>query len=306
MEQGNKVIAVFKQPRLALLFLLHRFSHLIKDDKIYYKLQYQLLKGKRLNIDSPITFNEKLQWLKLYDRKPIYTTMVDKLAVKDYVANKIGAKYVIPLLGVWNKPEDIDYSKLPDQFVLKATHGGGGLDVFICKDKSSLDIEMVNKRMNLSLKSDYLRMREWPYKNVPRKIIAEVLLNSGTGDLWDYKVMCFGGVPQMIQVHRGRFTHQTQDVYDVNWNKLKISQPGYPNTEDNIERPALLEEMLRLSEILAADIPQIRVDWYITNGKLYFGELTFFDAAGYADWEPEEWNKKLGDMIVLPNTQHNG
>lgn len=306
MEHGNKVMAVFKQPRLAMLFLLHRFSHLIKDDKIYYKLQYQLLKGKRLNIDCPITYNEKLQWLKLYDRKPIYTTMVDKLAVKDYVSNKIGAKYVIPLLGVWNKPEDIDYSKLPDQFVLKATHGGGGLDVFICKDKSSLDIEMVNKRMNLSLKSDYLRMREWPYKNVPRKIIAEVLLNSGTGDLWDYKVMCFGGVPQMIQVHRGRFTHQTQDVYDVNWNKLKISQPGYPYTEDNIERPALLEEMLRLSEILAADIPQIRVDWYITNGKLYFGELTFFDSAGYADWEPEEWNKKLGDMIVLPNTQHNG
>lgn len=301
MAHGNKVIAVFKQPRLAMLFFLHRFSHLIKDDKLYYKWQYRLLKGKKLNIDSPITFSEKLQWLKLYDRKDIYTTMVDKLAVKDYVARKIGKKYVIPLLGVWSKPEDIDYDKLPDQFVIKATHGGGCLDVVICRDKSTLDVAMINKRMTLSLKSDYWRMREWPYKHVPRKIIAEELLESETGDLWDYKVMCFGGQPKLIQVHRGRFTHQTQDIYDTNWNKLKISQPGYPYTEDQIKRPELLEEMIGLSATLAEGIPQIRVDWYLTNGKLYFGELTFFDAAGYADWEPEEWNKKLGDMIILPN-----
>lgn len=300
MAQSNKLIAVIKQPRLSLLFFLHRFSHLIKSDKKYYRWQYLLLKGKKLNIDNPVTFNEKLQWLKLNDRKPVYTNMVDKFAVKNFVANAIGSKYVIPLLGVWDKPEDIQYDKLPNQFVLKATHGGGGLDVIICKDKSTIDKEMINKQMHKSMSADYWIMREWPYKNVPRKIIAEELLKSEMGDLWDYKVMCFNGKPELIQIHKGRFTHQTQDIYDTNWNKMKISQPGYPCTEDEIERPKQLDEMLELSAKLSAGIPQIRVDWYISNGKLYFGELTFFDAAGYADWEPEEWNYKLGALIVLP------
>ena len=297
----NKFATVVTKPRFLFLFLLHRLSYLIKSDRTYYKWQYLLITGRKLDFDHPVRYNEKLQWLKLYDRKPIYTTMVDKYAVKQFVSNKIGDQYVVPLLGVWYKPEDIDYDSLPQRFVLKATHGGGGLDVVICKDKDSLDKAQVAKKLNHSLNSDYWRMREWPYKNVPRRIIAEQFLEDKSGDLYDYKVMCFSGKPALIQVHRGRFTHQTQDVYDVNWNKMEISQPGYPGTDDLIERPALLSEMLSLSSILAAGMPQIRVDWYIANGRLYFGELTFYDGAGFSLWEPKEWELKLGDMIVLPS-----
>lgn len=298
--EKSKLKTVISHPRYLLLFLLHRCSHLIKNDKRYYTWQYRLITGKKLDIDHPVSYNEKLQWLKLYDRKPIYTMMVDKLAVKKFVADKIGEQYVVPLYGVWDKPEEIDYNTLPKRFVLKTTHGGGGLDVVICKDKSKLDKERVNKKLNHSLRFDYWRMREWPYKNVPRKIIAEQLLEDKSGDLFDYKVMCFSGKPELIQVHRGRFTHQTQDIFDVNWNKMKIYQTDYPYTEDHIDKPELLQEMLSLSEALAKDIPQIRVDWYIVNGRLYFGELTFFDSAGFSEWKPKEWEDKLGELTVLP------
>lgn len=296
----NKFTTIVTKPRYILLFVLHRLSHLIKSDKKYYTWQYRLITGRKLDIDHPVRYNEKLQWLKLYDRKPIYTAMVDKLAVKKFVTERIGDQYVVPLLGVWERPEDIDFDSLPQKFVLKATHGGGGLDVIICKDKDKLDRPRVVQKLNRSLQTDYWRMREWPYKNVPRRIIAEQYLDDKSGDLYDYKVMCFSGRPELIQVHRGRFTHQTQDIFDTDWNKMKISQPGYPYTEDHIDRPALLSEMLSLSSVLADGVPQIRVDWYIADGKLYFGELTFFDGAGFSFWEPEEWELKLGDMIVLP------
>lgn len=300
MASDSKVKLVLAHPRYVFLFLLHRCSHLIKSDRFYYQCQYRFITGNKLDFEHPVSYNEKLQWLKLYDRKPVYTTMVDKLAVKKYVADKIGDEYVISLLGVWDKPEDIDYDSLPEKFVLKTTHGGGGRDVIICKDKSKIDKISVNKILNRSLRVDYWKMREWPYKDVPRKIIAESCLEDKSGDLPDYKVMCFGGKPQLIQVHRGRFTHQTQDVYDTNWKKVKISQPGYPYTDDQIEKPALLEEMLSLSEKLSQGIPQVRVDWYIVNNRLYFGELTFFDSAGFARWEPEEWEQRMGDWIILP------
>ena len=301
----NKFTTIITKPRYLLLFVLHRLSHLIKSDKLYYTWQYRLITGRKLDINHPVGYNEKLQWLKLYDRKPIYTIMVDKLAVKKFVAERIGEQYVVPLLGVWDKPGDIDYDSLPKRFVLKATHGGGGLDVVICKDKDKLDRAQVKQKLNRSLKTDYWRMREWPYKNVPRRIIAEQYLEDNSGDLYDYKVMCFSGKPELIQVHRGRFTHQTQDIFDTNWNKMKISQPGYPYTEDHINRPELLSKMLTLSSILADGVPQIRVDWYMANGELFFGELTFFDGAGFSFWEPEEWELKLGDMIVLPTINAN-
>ena len=300
MKKGNKVKAVIKQPRLAISFLLNRFSRLIKSDELYYKLQYYSFTGKWLNISNPTTYVEKMQWLKVHDRKPIYTTIVDKLAVKDYVAQIIGDKYIVPLLGVWETPDLIDYDKLPNQFVLKATHGGGARDVVICRDKDSFNKHAAAVQLNKSLNSDYWRMREWQYKDVPRKIIAEKYLEDESGNLNDYKVMCFGGVPKLIQVHRGRFTHQTQDFFDVNWNKLPIGQREYPCTSDMIAKPSVLEEMLDCSKQLSQGLIQVRVDWYIVNGKLYFGELTLTDSAGYADFIPEEWDKKVADMIKLP------
>lgn len=297
--EKSKLKTVLSHPRYLLLFLLHRCSHLIKDDKRYYTWQYRLITGKKLDIDHPVSYNEKLQWLKLYDRKPIYTTMVDKLAVKQYVADKIGEQYVVPLYGVWDKPEDINYDALPEKFVLKTTHGGGGLDVVICKDKSKLDKDKVNNKLNHSLQSDYWRMREWPYKDVPRKIIAEQYLEDETGELADYKVQCFDGKPFLIWVHRGRQSNHTMDIYDINWNKLSVWQPGYPPTDEILDRPSVLDEMLRLSSVLSRGIAQLRVDWYIVNGKLYFGELTFFDGAGFSGWEPKEYENKLGSMINI-------
>ena len=300
MKKENKVLTVIKKPRFALTFLLNRFSRIIKSDELYYKLQYYSFTGKWLNISSPRTYVEKMQWLKVHDRKPIFTTLVDKRAVKDYVAKKIGAQYIVPLLGVWDSPEQIDYNSLPNQFVLKATHGGGARDVVICKDKSSFDKEAACVQLKKSLSSDYWRMREWQYKDVPRKIIAEAYLEDASGSLNDYKVMCFQGVPKLIQVHRSRFTHQTQDIFDTDWNKQPIGQREYPCTEDTIEKPSVLEEMLECSKILSENLIQSRIDWYIVNGKLYFGEITLTDSAGYADFEPKEWDQKIADWIKLP------
>ena len=300
MQKKNKIVETIKHPRMVILFVISRMSRFIKSDKKYYKWQYYCFTGEWLDIDHPTTYVEKMQWLKVYDRNPIYTTMADKYAVKAFVADKIGERYVVPLLGVWDNPEQIDYNKLPQRFVLKATHGGGALDVVICKDKDKLDKEAVNKKLNKSLNSDFWRMREYQYKDIPRRIIAEEYLEDETGMLTDYKVMCFSGVPRLIQVHRNRFTHQTQDIFDTNWNRVKIWQRGYPYTEDAVKKPVVLEEMLECSTKLSQGLPQVRVDWYVVNGRLYFGELTLTDSGGFSDWEPKEWDNKIADWIELP------
>ena len=181
-----KIIQVLFSPKRFLLYLL-KISANIWPDKIYLKIKYRLMMGKPLNLKEPKTFNEKLQWLKLYNRLPEYTTMVDKYAVKEFVASKIGNEYIIPTLGVWDTPEDIEWEKLPNQFVLKTTHGGGGCGVVICKDKSSFDIHMAKKELQKSLDSDlYLIFREWPYKGVKKRIIAEKYMSDGGCELVDY------------------------------------------------------------------------------------------------------------------------
>ena len=203
----NKLFSAINNPKNILLFILNRIGRFIKSDALYYKLQYYCYTGKWLNIDNPKTYVEKMQWLKVYDRNPLYTTMADKYAAKKYVADVLGEKYIVPLLGVWNTPEDINYESLPSKFVLKATHGGGALDVVICKDKTTLDKEKVNRKLTKSLNSDFWRMREYQYKDIPRRIIAEQYLEDESGGLNDYKVMAFNGQVKLIQVHRNRFTH---------------------------------------------------------------------------------------------------
>lgn len=295
----NKFFSAIKNPKNILLFILNRIGRFIKSDALYYKLQYYCYTGKWLNIDNPKTYVEKMQWLKVYDRNPLYTTMADKYAAKKYVADVLGEKYIVPLLGVWNRPEEINYESLPNKFVLKATHGGGALDVVICKDKTTLDKEKVNRKLTKSLNSDFWRMREYQYKDIPRRIIAEQYLEDESGGLNDYKVMAFNGQVKLIQVHRNRFTHQTQDFFDTNWNKIHLWQRGYPCTNDDIDRPSVLEEMIKCSEILSKGLPQIRVDWYVVNGKLYFGELTLTDGGGFSDWNTEEWDQKVASWIDL-------
>lgn len=280
----------------------------LMPDKIYLKLKYRVVMRKKLDLSNPRTFTEKLQWLKLYNRKPEYTTMVDKYTAKEYVAAKIGGEYIIPTLGIWDRPEDIAWDSLPSQFVLKTTHGGGNLGVVIVKDKSSIDKELILQNLNKNLKLDlYKRSREWPYKNVKKRIMAEKYMFEEAnvdGDLTDYKFYCFNGVPMFCQVIRNRRTKETIDFYDMQWNHMPfvgltpVACNIIPNSP--VAKPAYLKLMIGICRNLSKDIPFVRIDLYVIDGKVYFGEITFFPAAGIGKFEPDEWNEKLGEMIKLP------
>lgn len=271
-----------------------------QSDERFLKLQFRARMGKPLNLKEPRTFNEKLQWLKLYDRKPEYTQMVDKYEVKAYVAKLIGEEYIIPTLGVWDRFEDIDFDVLPAQFVLKCTHDSGGL--VICKDKSKLDKAAAKAKIEKSLKRNYyLSGREWPYKNVKPRIIAEKYMVDESGiELKDYKVFCYNGQPKAVQVDFDRFIEHKRNVYSPQWELLDvgIQYPRDPNRI--IEKPKKLEEMLRLAERLSTGIPHIRTDFYIIKDKIYFGELTFYHGSGYEKFTPEEWDVTFGSWIRLP------
>lgn len=271
-------------------------------DREYLERRFRAELGKSLDLDNPRTFNEKLQWLKLYNRKPEYTMMVDKYKVREYIARTLGEEYLIPLLGVWDDPDEIDFDALPNQFVLKCNHNSG-LGMCICKDKSKLDIPKVKAELRKGLKENYyIRHREWPYKDVPRKIIAEkYLTNDGDeSELSDYKVLCFNGKAKLIEIHRGRFSkYHTQDFYDTEWNKTAFEQPGISLSDENMERPPFADKMLELSEKLAEGIPHVRIDWYYTGGGLKFGEITFYDGAGF-DGFIDNQDEIIGSWITLP------
>ncbi len=269
-------------------------------DTVAIKMMYKIKMGKKLQLDNPMTFNEKLQWIKLYDRKDEYIEMVDKYAVRELIKRKIGEDYLIPLLGVWDCAEDIDFEQLPNQFVLKCTHDSGS--VIFCKDKNNFDVDAAIKSLKKHLKrSGFTHGREWPYKNVPRRIIAEKYMSDESGcELKDYKVLCFNGEPKLIELHRGRYGIHTQDFYDVNWNRTNISQVGTPNAVDKFPVPESFEQMLELSRILSKGIPHLRVDWYSIYGKLFFGELTFFDGSGFDPFDNPDDDLLLGSWIKLP------
>lgn len=273
----------------------------ILSDKNYIRLKWAINMSYPLNLDAPKSFNEKLQWLKLNDRKPIYSQMVDKYGAKFYVSDRLGDKYIIPTLGVWNRVDDIEWHKLPDRFVLKCTHNSGGL--VISKDKSKLDIEKAKRILNQSLKFDFYKAgREWPYKDVPRRIIAEEFMEDSEGqDLSDYKIHCFNGEPKAILVCRDRFsaTGLTEDFYDEKWNHMDVRRPNHPNAAVPMEKPDELELMLDLARKLSAEVPFLRVDFYIVNHHIYFGELTFYPATGMTPFVPEEWDWKFGSWINI-------
>jgi hypothetical protein len=291
-------------PKLILLGLLKKTARLYPD-KFYLKAYYRLEMGSKLNLKEPKTFNEKLQWLKLYDRNPEYIQMVDKIAVKKYVANIIGEEYIIPTLGIWDTFEDIDFDKLPNQFVLKTNHSGGSNGVVICKDKSTLNIEAARRKLNKSLRTNYFyKTREWPYKKIKPCILAEKYLEDESGlELKDYKFFCFNGEPKIIQVDFHRFEDHTRNIYDIDWKllDLKIKFKNDPNFI--INKPLELNKMLEFASILSKNIPHLRVDFYYANGKIFLGELTFYHGSGTENFIPNNWNYKLGCWIEFTQVE---
>ena len=262
--------------------------------------------GKMLHLKNPQTFSEKIQWLKLYNRKPEYTMMVDKYAVKEYVADIIGKQYIIPTIGIWDNPEDIEWNLLPDQFVLKTTHGGGNKGVVICKDKATFDKKEAINRLQKSLKQDiYRNFREWPYKNVRRRIIAEQFMeNHGkpTNELTDYKFYCFNGTPKYCQVIKNRHENETIDFFDMEWRHqdfIGLNTTVKKNAATTPEKPLHFKEMKELSTKLSNGIPFSRIDLYEINNRTYFGEITFFPRSGFGSFRPDNYNKILGKMIIL-------
>lgn len=270
-------------------------------DKLYLRFLFRVKMGQKLDLKNPQTFNEKLQWLKIYDRKPEYTTMVDKFTVKRWVAERIGEEYIVPTLGVWESFGDIDFGELPNQFVLKCTHDSGGL--VICRDKSVLDRKAAREKLEKCLKKNYYyHSREWPYKNVVPKVIAEEYLQDAKSEnLPVYKIFNFKGEPKIIQgIQNDKTEKECIDYFDLNWNKLDMRQ-NYPNSsrEDMLLRPQQLEKMIELSRKLSSDIPFVRTDFYEVNGKIYFSEFTFYSDGGMAKFYPEMWDKILGEWIKL-------
>lgn len=288
-----------KNPGLVFEYILGQRIARIIPDKIFVKIKYKAAIGRRLNLDNPQSFNEKLQWLKLYDRKPEYTRLVDKYEVRKHIKDTIGEEYLIPLLGVYDSYDEIDFEALPNQFVLKPNHTSG--DVFICRDKSKIDYGKLEKLAKKWIKREYYWLhREWPYKNIKPKIICEKFMSVSDIPPDDYKVSCFNGKAKLIQVHIDRFNRHLQDIYDVDWNKIDLPW-GLEMSEDSTwERPQKLEKMLVLSEQLAENMYQVRIDWYIVEGNLYFGEMTFFDGAGFIPFENKEDDFLLGSWINLP------
>ena len=298
-EKFKKAI---NHPRKLLAYLLCCMAPIFPD-RLFLKLLFRIKMGYKLNLDNPQTYSEKLQWLKLNNRKPGYTQMVDKVGAKEYVANIIGGEYIIPTIGVWDSVDDIDFDKLPNQFVLKCTHDSGG--IVICPDKSKLDINAAKRKLKRGLKKNfYSQNREWPYKNVVPRIIGEQYMVDESGyELKDYKWFCFDGVPKalFIATDRGVEGEETKfDFFDADFNHLPFTN-GHPNANREILKPKGFEEMKRLAAKLSAGHPHLRVDFYDINGMIYFGELTFYHWSGTTPFEPIEWDYKFGEWIKLPH-----
>lgn len=274
-------------------------------DEYYIKLLYKIKLGTKLDLNHPKTFSEKIQWLKLHDRNPLYHDLVDKYAVKKYVAEKIGKQYIIPTLGVWDNFDDIDFSTLPSQFVIKCTHDSGG--VVICKDKSNLNINTAKRKINKSLNNSYYwHGREWPYLGLKPRILVEKYMENEDefACLTDYKFFCFNGIPKYCQVISDRSKDEKIDFYDMNWKHLEfngLAEPGAPYgfSKKKIECPKTFQEMKQLTQFLSPKCPFSRIDLYEIHGRPFFGEITFYPASGFGIFQPEKWNYILGDLIQL-------
>ena len=298
----KKIKKYILNPKL-ILKRLDNYRLITLKDEDYINMCYETTFDKKLNLEDPQTFNEKLQWLKLYDRNPEYTKMVDKYEVKKYVAEKIGEEYIIPTIGIYDSFEEINFKELPDQFVIKCTHDSGG--IVICKDKSNFSIEEARKKINKCMKNNYYRSwREWPYKNVKPRIIIESFMDDGVNSqLVDYKLQCFWGKVDniLVCVDRDKETGVKYHYFDTNWKYLKYCPyPGINEKNINISKPKQLDKMIKIAERLSAGIPEVRIDLYIIHGKIYFGEYTFFTNGGFDTTITSDADIILGEKLKLP------
>ncbi len=326
MKLVNKIKKALNSPKDAMIYILDMKIFNILSDKAFLKLKYRVAYGKKLDLNNPQNYNEKLQWLKLYNRNPKYTNLVDKYEVKKYIENTIGKEYIIPTLGVFERFEDINFDTLPDKFVMKCTHDSGG--IIICKDKKKLDLNSARKIINKSLKNNfYFHGREWPYKDVKPRIIIEKFMEVADSNtkietkhkknidaetlqkeqgLLDYKFMCFNGEVKLmfldigvIGTGTGHAKEYYRNVYDEKFELLPVleTRSNYPT---KINKPKNFSKMVEIAQNLSKGIPHVRVDLYNIDGKIYFGELTFFHGSGLSNYFiPEEWNTKIGNYIDL-------
>jgi len=280
----------------------YKYYKNLSTEKYPFELKewYEKRTGTYLDLEHPKTYSEKIQWMKLYDRSPIRTLLADKYLVREWVKEKIGEQYLIPLLGVWDKFDKIDFDKLPDKFVLKANHGCSWN--IIVKDKTNFDKRTARKKFSRWMSTDFAFCFgfELHYSAIPRKIVAEKYIGDDK-ELRDIKFMCFDGKPVFIWNVANRFSGKTRDFFDLNWNKLPFNYPeNGVECSQNVPRPQRLDEMIELARILSSGIPHVRVDFYDVNGNIYFGEMTMTSGSGIYKWEPEEYDLKYGKMIKLP------
>ena len=296
-DMVQKIIKYIRHPSNVLVFLQHRCNIPLLSDEAYLKICYRQVMGKELDLAHPKTFNEKLQWLKIHDRKPVYTRMVDKYEAKQYVAEKIGEEYVIPTLGVWDRFEDIAFDRLPDQFALKCTHDSGGL--VIVRNKAELDRARAKKIIEASLKKNYYYSgREWPYKDVKPRILAEAFMGN---TMRDYKFYCFHGEPRLLYISEGLEDHKTARIsfLTLDWQFAEFKRTDYRAFEQLPEKPENFEKMLELARTLSAGMRFLRVDLYSIENRIYFSELTFTPCSGLMPFEPEEWDAYMGEWLTL-------
>lgn len=271
----------------------------ILPDKLYLSLLYRFSIGRKLNWNNPKSFTEKLQWLKLYNKNKAYTILADKYSVKQYVADTIGRQYVIPLLGVYKSFDEIDFSKLPEKFVLKTNHAGGGSGVVIVDDKTHFDMKQAKSKLDKSMNSGKNRWKETQYDGIDRVIIAEQYLEH-EGELYDYKFFCFNGLVKFFKIDFGRFIEHHANYYDLNCNLLPFGERSLlPNPDFEPAFPSNLDEMIRVAERLASNIPFARIDLYNINHNIYFGEITLHPGSGLVPFSPDEWDYKLGDWLDI-------
>lgn len=301
----NIIIKAITNPNLVVTHLCRHWPFNKVSDEFYLKHFFKAHQRCELKLENPTTFNEKLQWLKLHDRNEMYTTLSDKYLVRDYVENKIGKQYLIPLHGVWDSVEQINIDDLPEQFVLKCNHDSGS--VAICKSKNAFQFDSELKKLSKALKTNYYwKSREYNYFNINRKIIAEEYISdAGTEELTDYKLFCFNGKVHFTQVDTGRFSEHIRNFYDQDWHFINVSYGCKNDPNRIIPKPKFYDEMKHLAEILSEDIPHVRVDFYYANNQIYFGELTFHHGGGVMVIEPKEYDYIWGELINIELVKKN-